>query len=356
MDNKGYAFTPLAFLLFIPVIVVALTMGGLVNELNTLSTIAIGSDITATAATNVYSAIHDGAADAGRNGAYNATRKVIDNQAYLTDSRSYIRDQVVASLNTHVLLACKSLETQTGRTIYINNIPINNYTTQVFTANDVSITQEDPFGFYVNVKGGIPITVNQTNQSYSGVTPPIKVYVSIEGLEDPYIWLNSKERTTSVIYKYQYYTTFGGIPNYHFADAGVEQYKIFHFWDAMNGTDNPSQIYPRPYYFIDSNGLSFFDRLENKTSTNSPSASYTKMSTFILGDPLLEDHGTESISFLDHEYFAGVAGSQIYTKMGGTLTAIQQPDASGGPNGPVVYLSTFYKNKLGLAANNYPVT
>lgn len=355
MDDKGYAFTPLAFLLFIPVIIIALSMGGIVNELNTLSTIAIGGDVTLTAATNVYTSIREGAADAGRNGAYNASRKVIDDQTYLPDSRSYIRDQVVSSLNTHVLMTCKSLETQTGRNIYINDISINNYTTQVFKTSDVTITQEDPFGFYVNVRGGIPITVNQTNQSYSGVTPAIKVYVSIEGLEDPYIWLNSKERTTSVIYKYQYYTTFGGTANYHFADAGVEQYKIFHFWDAMNGTDNPSQIYPRPYYFIDTNGLSFFDRLENKTYTNSPSASYTKMSTFILGDPLNEDHGTEAISFLDHEYFSGVAGSKISTKKNGVLTEIRQPDSSGA-NGPLVYLSTFYKTKLGLAGSPYTVT
>lgn len=356
MDNKGYAFTPLAFLLFIPVIVVALAMGNIVNELNTISTIAIGGDVTFSAATNVYTAIREGAADAGRNGAYNATRKVIDDRSYLTDSKSYIRDQVVSSLNEHVLSACKALETQTGRSIYINNISINNYTTQVFTSSDVSITQEDPFGFYVNVRGGIPIRIDQTNQSYSGLTPPIKVYVSIEGIEDPYIWINSKERTTSVIYKYQYYTTFAGNPNYHFADAGVEQDKIFHLWDAMNGTDNPSKIYPRPYYFLDIQGLSFFDRLENKTISTSLSPSYTKMSTFVLGDPLNEDHGTDAVSFLDHEYFAGVAGYTITTKNHNTITAIRQPDSTGTPNGPIVYLSNPYKIILGLTNSPYALT
>jgi len=36
MDEKGYAFTPLAFLLFIPVIIIALSYGNIVNELNDL--------------------------------------------------------------------------------------------------------------------------------------------------------------------------------------------------------------------------------------------------------------------------------------------------------------------------------
>jgi hypothetical protein len=353
MDDKGYAFTPLAFLLFIPIMIVALAMGNIVNELNTVSTIAIGGDVTFTAATNVYTAIRDGAADAGRNAAYNATRQVIDDRDYLPDSKTYVRDRVVESLNTHVLLACKSLENQTGRNIFINNISINNYTTQVFTAADVNITQEDPFGFYVNIRGGIPIKVTQTNQSYSGVTPPMKIYVSIEGLEDPYIWLNTKERTTSVIYKYQYYTTFGGVPNYHFADAGIDQYKLHYLYEAMNGTNNPSQIFPRPFYFLDTKGLSFFDRLENKLNTTSTSPPGTRMSTFVIGDPLNEDHGTDKISFLDHEYFLGIAGTNITTQHGSTITAIRQPDSSGAPNGPIVYLSSTYKTLLGLTGSPY---
>jgi len=357
MDNNGYAFTPLAFLLFIPIIIVALAMGNIVNELNTLSTIAVGGDVTFTAATNVYTAIHDGAADAGRNGAYNATRKVIDDRVFLTDSKSYIRDRVVEDLNVHVLLACKSLENQTGRNISINNIPIDNYTTQVFTSNDVSITQEDPFGFYVNVRGGIPIKVVQTNQSYQGKTPPIKVYVSIEGLEDPYIWLNTKERTTSVIYKYSYYnTTVGGNSVYNFAISDyTEQYKLHYLWECMNGSDNPSEIYPRPAYFIDPHGLSFFDRLENQNNNTSPSPLATRMSTFILGDPLNEDHGTSAISFLDHEYIFGILGSDITTKTGNNaITAIQQPTSTGTPSGGIVYLSDTYKQYLGLNGSPYP--
>ncbi|UTB32830.1 MAG: hypothetical protein NKF70_00670 [Methanobacterium sp. ERen5] len=349
MDNKGYAFTPLVLLLFIPVIIIGLSFSSLVNELNTISSTAIGGDVTLTTANTIYTSIKEGATDAGRNGAYNATRKVIDDQVYLTDSRTYIRDQVVTSLNSYVIANCKALETQTGRSIYINNISVDNYTTQVFSSNDVNITQDDPFGFYVSVKG-VPIQVNQTNQSYTGTTAPITVYVSIEGLEDPYIWLNSKERTTSVIYKYPYYTTYAGA-NYHFADAGVKQNQLFYLWDAMNGTNNPSNI-SRPYYFVDPNGLSFFDRLENKTVSTSHSAPNTKMSTFIMGDPLLEDHSSNpAISFIDHEYFSGLAGSIITTKSGN----VNQP-SGGGPYGIPVYLSSPYKIQLGLNGSPYPLT
>jgi hypothetical protein len=353
MDNKGYAFTPLVLLLFIPVIIIALSFGSIVTELNTLSSIAIGGDVTLTTANSIYTSIKEGATDAGRNGAYNATRKVIDDQTYLSDSKSYIRDQVVVSLNSYVIANCQALETKTGRSIYINNISVDNYTTKVFSASDVNITQDDPFGFYVSVKG-VPIQVNQTNQYYSGTTSPIKVYVPIEGLEDPYIWLNSKERTTSVIYKYPYYTTYAGA-NYHFADAGVKQNQLFYLWDAMNGTNNPSNI-SRPYYFVDSNGLSFFDRLENKTVSTSTSAANTKMSTFIMGDPLLEDHNSNpAISFIDHEYFSAVAGSLITTKSGNVIQNVNQP-SGGGPNGIPVYLSSAYKIQLGLNGSPYPLT
>ncbi len=46
MEDKGYAFTPLAFLLFIPVIIIAVSFSGIVNEVNTLSAIVIGGDVT----------------------------------------------------------------------------------------------------------------------------------------------------------------------------------------------------------------------------------------------------------------------------------------------------------------------
>jgi len=362
MDERGYAFTPLAFLLFIPVIVIALSYGSIVNELNDLSALAMGGDVTYNTATNIYSAMERGAGDAGRNGAYNATRNVIDNNAFMTDSRSYITNNILNNMNDYVITACQRLEIETGRQIYINNISITNTTYQVFKPGDVSITQEDPFGFYVNIKGGIPIRVEQKDQVYEGYTPQMKAYVSIEGIEDPYIWINSKERISTVIYKYPHFINDPLGNDYQFQFKSDPDRKRLHYlWECLNGTGNPSEIYPRPYYFIDPidsstnhlGGLSFFDRLENKTPTTSTSASNTRMSTFIVGDPLQEDHGTEAISRLDHEYFAGVGGTPIYLGTGSNQIEMREPDTNGTPNGAIFYLSQGYKDFFKLTAAHY---
>ena len=353
MDEKGYAFTPLAFLLFIPVIVIALSYGNIANELNDLSSLAIGGDVTYNTATNIYSAMKKGAADAGRNGAYNATRTVIDNHSFMTNSKSYITENIRNNMNDYVISVCQRLEIETGRQIYINNISITNTTYEVFKPGDISIEQEDPFGFYVIIKGDIPIRVEQKDQVFEGFSPAMRVYVSIEGLEDPYVWINSKERVSTVIYKYPYYMAkdpLTQVPNYQFHNyIDNDELRLHYIWECMNGTDNPSEIYPRPYYFIDPYGLSFFDRLENKTPDPNIDPN-TKMSTFILGDPLFEDHGTEKISRLDHEYFTAVPGTSI--KIGnGQGTDMKEPSSSG-PYGPVFYLSTQYKIYLDLNSND----
>lgn len=352
MDDKGYAFTPLALLLFVPVIIIAMSYGNIVNELNDLSAIVIGGDVTYSTGNNIYVAMQKGAADAGRNGAYNATRTVIDHETFLTDSRSYIETNVLNNMNDYVIQACQKLESQTGRQIYINNISVTNTTPQVFNQGDVYITQEDPFGFYVNIKGGIPIRVEQSNQQkFEGYTPVIKVYISIEGLEDPYIWLNTKNRISTVIYKYPYYTSFD--TNYHFHEGLYPDGKsLKYIWDCMNGTGNPSGIYPRPYYFVDPHGLSFFDRLENRTTVTSTSNNNTKMSSFIIGDPLQEDHGTDAVSRLDHEYFAGTIGFPILIG-NGQGTPMREPDSAGTPNGAIFYLSSTYKTLLDLNSGPY---
>lgn len=353
MDEKGYAFTSSLLLLFIPIIIVAASYSNIVTEINELSAMAIGGDVTYGIATNINSAIEKGAIDAGRNGAYNASRTVIDNHAFMTDSRSYITDNIRNNMNDYVIIACQSLETQTGRNIYINNISITNTTYQVFNPGDVNITQDDPFGFYVNIRGGIPIRIEQKGQSFEGHTPPIKVYISIEGIEDPYVWINSKERVSTVIYKYPYYIEdpLGNDYQFHYS-LDADGKRLHYIWDCMNGTGNPSEIYPRPYYFVDPTGLSFFDRLENKTPISSTSASDTRMSTFIIGDPLQEDHGTEEISRLDHEYFTGVPGSSILIG-NGQGTPMREPDSNGTPNGAIFYLSTTYKILFDLNGGPY---
>jgi hypothetical protein len=353
MDEKGYTFTPLVFLLFIPVMIIAVSYGEIVEEINMISTIALGGDVSYDAAVNIYTSIEKGASDAGRNGAYNATRKVIDDEKFLNNSQDYVKTHILVNLNAHVIETCKNIEIQTGREIYINNIPITNYTRTTFTANDVNITQEDPFGFYINIKAGIPIKIIQRDQIYEGTTPRIRSYVSLEGMEDPYIWLNSKNRKSNVIYKYphQTYTPVFGL-EYHFVDM-VEATKLHYLWECMNGTDNPTGIYPRPFYFQDTHGLSFFDRLENKTNNTVTSPINTRISTFVLGDPLWEEHGRKDVSRIDHEYFSNIQGTILQTRKGSIYNDIREPDDAGTPNGELFYLSSNYKTYLGLTGSPY---
>jgi hypothetical protein len=324
MDNKGYVFTPMVYLLFIPIMVIAISYGSIVNEAT-------------------------GATDAGRNAAYNATRLVIDNYTFNRTpvffsngtSKRYIENRIISAINAYVINSSKTIEMQTGREVFINNIPINNYTNATFFDSDVNISQTDPFGFYITVRGGIPVKIVQKGQVFEGRTPPISVYVSIEGLDDSYLWVNSKARISNIIYKYPFFTysSLYGY-NYYFADTkNFTTNRLYNLWDCFNGTNNPSNITPRSYYFNDPYGLSFFDKLENR-STSAETNNATRMSSFIRGDPLLEDHGTPAISRVDWEYFKNppVAGTQI-TMDGDPIT-----DATGSD----FYLSTFYKTFFGL--------
>lgn len=329
--------------------IIAVSFSGIVHEANMIAAITMGGDVTYSAMTNIVSAMEKGASDAGRNAAYNATRKVIDSSNVNNtnpffesgQSKVYILNNILPILNGHVISTCKQIENQTGREIYINNVSINNYTNATFSINDLNITQTEPYGFYVNIKGGIPIKIVQNDQAYEGTLPPISAYVSIEGLEDPYIWVNSKFRQSNVIYKYPYYREYGDV--YFFDDTvDDDNHRLYFLWDCLNGTGNPSNINPRPYYFPNQYGLTFFDRLENRVSSGDPNIK-TRMSTFIIGDPLRENHGSEAVSRLDQEYFNNVPGSSIEIGTGHNREPMQDPSGNA-----IFYLSTFYKNYFGL--------
>lgn len=341
MDEKGYALTPLAFLLIVPVIIIAISYGNIANELNTISTIAMGGDTTYGTAINVYTAIKVGAADAGRNAAFKATRKVIDDRKFFSnvqgsDSKAYVKSQTEQMLNDYLVSSCKDLQAETGRQVYINGNLVTNSTTTIVPSDNIKIIQKDPYGFYVEVTGGIPVKIVQGDQEYTGYTPDISAFVSIEGLEDPYIWLNTNYNSTDLIYSYPHYsyTTVGGA-DYHFDEIepqGVDK-NIHYLYECLDGTENPSGITQRPYYFPDTGGLSFFERLNNGTSDST--SSDARMSTFILGDPLFDAHGNNSaISHVDHEYFAQVPGESI--EVGG--------HAYLDPMGYILYISSDYLN------------
>lgn len=362
MDDKGFAFTPLTFLLLVPVMILAVSYNGVINEVSAISSIAIGGDVTITIANNIISDIDLDTADAGRNSALIAVETVVNatsiyagNQPFFgssgdnhtgNNSKAFIVGSTVTMLNSNITNTCRKLEQQTGRTIYINGVlvdPNGSNSMPIFSASDLNLTQSDPFGFTITVTS-VPIKVVQNNQSVQFNTPVRNVYVSIVGLEDPYIWVNSKERTSSVIYNYPFYSS--QFNDYHFAD-NVSSSKLDYLWECFNGP-NVTVMGPRPFYFPDAHGLSFFDRLENRTNGTSGSPISARMSTFVIDDPLQEDHGNIPTSMLDHEYFAGVTGYNITTTRGASVTFVSTP------TNKTFLISTTYRGYLGLNLNyNY---
>lgn len=366
MDDKGYAFTPLVLLLFIPIIIIGVSFSGIVNELNSLSSIAIAGDVTTTVASNVVKTIRDDTADAGRNSAYTATRNVIDNyngnnnpyfgKTSPSDSRSFIEGRTLLLLNQNITNTCRVIEQQTGRNITINGFAINpndNSSVAIFNSGNMNIVESDPFGFNITLTS-VPVVISQNsttnNQSFNFNTPPINVYISIEQLEDPYIWVNTYARNSSVINKYPFYTQssnlVGGSPNdiYHFAD-NVAAGKLSHLNDSLIGV-NTTAFGIMPDYFPDPHGLSFFDRLENRTNDTSSSPPNARMSTFILWNPVWENVPGYTPSYIDHEYFAGINGTLITTTHAGVVSNVLDP------LGNTFFLSTAYKGYFGLS-NNY---
>ncbi|HOI71447.1 MAG TPA: hypothetical protein PLC38_04085 [Methanobacterium sp.] len=350
MDEKGFAFTPLTYLLIIPVMVIAISYGNIIDEANLIGSLITGGDVTYSSATTLFSAMEKGANDAGRNSAYNASRKVVDDHTFFTSgtSKNYIKNNIIAALNVHIVDTALKIQHETGRQVYINNILIDDYTDKPFNTNNVNITQTDPFGFNIEIKGGIPIKIVQQDkdQAYELKTPDMSTYVTIEGLEDPYIWIYTKERRSNVIYKYQYATVIGSEFDYYFdSNVDTENNRLHYLWECLNGTDNPSNIPRRPNYFPDPNGLSFFDRLEGKNS--STENANVRMSTFILGDPLSENHGRSDISRLDHEYMLGIVGTDI------RFGSVESGNEFTDPLGSTFYLSDGYKAFFKLESNYY---
>ncbi len=364
MDDKGYAFAPMAFLLIVPVMVLAISFNGVIGELNIISSIAVGGDVTATIAHNIVTAVEQDTADAGRYSSMLAVQTVVnrtniyDNRPFFgktgsnstgNNSKAFIVNSTANMLNKNITETCRVLEQQTGRDIYINGTyvdPKGTGSLNIFTANDLELTQKDPFGFYIKVKG-VPIRVVQrdasqnNNQAVQFNTPVRDIYVSIEQLEDPWIWVMTKHRNSSVIYRYPYYTSSGAIAggtsgDYHFADRRTPG-RLNYLWECFSGANVTAMGY-RPYYFPDSHGLSFFDRLENRTPATSGSPPEARMSTFIIYNILQEDHGNYPTSMVDHEYFSGVQGFVI-TSQGVTVKT---------PSGNELLISTAYRGYLGL--------
>ena len=274
MDEKGYTITPIALLLMVPVIILAVAFGDVVNEVNQFSTVTIGSDVTGGTVSSIYNTIEYGAGDSGRCATFQMTKLVIDQQSFITNSKDRVKGVVAEQLNAYVTDSCSKLSRETGRTIYINNklIPVNstNLTPiEVFDGSDITVTQVDaygkgdPYGFFVIVKAGVPIKVEQEGQVYEGNLPEIRGYTDIIRMEDPYIWIKSNFRTRNAIYPYsEYEVTTTGLTDFHFDDKVVRsESQIENLGKCLNGTGNLENIEGMSQYFPNPSGLNFFERL-----------------------------------------------------------------------------------------------
>lgn len=362
MDEKGYAFTPMSLLLFIPIIVVAIAYSGVVEDLNSLSAFAIGGDVTVTIGTTMVKAVQEDTYDNGRYAAFTAGRMVIDSYDIYSasspffapdTSKTFIRDSIATNLNKNLTNTALELEKQTGREIYFKDSGgtfqrINS--SSFYDPGTLTLSQSDPYGFNVSVPSKQIMVVQSSNKSYQNVTftiPAQNVYVNIEYLEDPYIWVNTKARNSTIIAKYPYYRPAqAGFPeDYRFAE-NVSAGRLDFLYACLSGP-NSTQFGYISYYFPNPNGLTFFDRLENRTPASSTGPASARMSTFLLYNPLFENYGGRAISALDHEYFAGIGGAPIRTRKGSVYNDVLKP--TPGPDN-VFYINETSRAYLGLQA------
>ena len=64
MDDKGYVFSPMSFLLIVPGIIIAVAYGNILNEINIVSDLTIGGDVSYTTAANIIQTMEKSGADA----------------------------------------------------------------------------------------------------------------------------------------------------------------------------------------------------------------------------------------------------------------------------------------------------
>ena len=358
-DEKGYAFTPLTLLLFIPIVILAISYGNIVSEANMLANIATGGHVTYTVSKDIINNMKLASERAGRNASFAAVHQIINNyrdgkpEVFFskTDaskgSKAFLKRKIAKGINDQIINTTIKLAEGTGRTVEIKHKRLTTDPNEDYIIDsDLEIYQTEPFGYYVTIKP-ILVKVEQEGQIYMGETPEITGYVSIEGLEDPYIWVNTESKMSNVFYRYPYYSNKSGtgvsgiIKEQYFFDNDFNESdsRLHNLWECLNGTDNPSGVTtPRPYYFPDSEtGLSFFDRLENKTIKEQDPNENARMNTFVIGDPLFESddeawhNAYNFISSVDTEYFNNVRGYKVvlYNKTNGAKIAdLKDPSTS----------------------------
>jgi len=245
----------------------------------------------------------------------------------------------------------------------------------------VEIDFVNPFGFVIynpshpetNIENKdfvFNVEIVKGNTSFVGevVIPP--VYISISGLEDPFIWIKSENRVSNIIRECPYRTDeekhYDGTHDTNIVSVGEEnqitpatsptlvESSSTGLWlqplfNDMLGTGEPldldgdgapddgdndgyfDQYLSRPFYHqtpLGEPGISFICRLEGGHYVDNPpegigpedefACSYMEyngvslgLETWVVGSPLIEPPWNQPISAIDHEYFLGVPGYPV---------------------------------------------
>ena len=215
-------------------------------------------------------------------------------------SEVYVRDKIAECVNDALISALRQLSNKTGMVIIIKDnsttMAALNGTGNLIERSDITLMQYDPWGFNLTLASFPLLIMNEEKKIfYNTSLPTSKAYVSIEDLQDPYIYINSEARSSNKIER--------SIFLYDLDSDGASNNIINPFYIVLIGSGSESE--PRPYYYQADDGISFFGRLNGGTEPYADSS--LRIETFVTGNPLELD----STSLIDHYYFSGIAGDPI---------------------------------------------
>jgi len=303
MNNKGFVFSGMAILLILPVLIMAASFADVIKIGNAGVSLNLRTDRLFQVKNDIEETVVSASISSGRYNAHQATLNLslkfeeltqesgleyaslhsfyTDSEVSASDSKSVIEDNIRSSINNALGEVIGDYSTSDVN-IIINNG--NNVTDQ-----DISINQTEPFTFIVEIDS-MPLYIDFGFTTYNGTLNSVTAVVPIEGLMDPYIFVKSWGRSTNRIFESPYGNNISS----------------FLYNDTIGGG---SSVNPRPYYHNNTEGLSFFCKLDGKTSSTCTDIDASKMETFILGDPLSQT----SASVVDHQYFENVAADGTST-------------------------------------------
>ncbi|HDH27981.1 MAG TPA: DNRLRE domain-containing protein [Euryarchaeota archaeon] len=322
MNNKAFVFSGMALLLVLPVLIMAASFTDVVKTGNMGVSLNLRADRVFQVKTDLEETVVSASISSGRYNAHQATLNLsltfeeltqesgleyaslhsfyTDPEVSASDSKTVIEENIRNSIN-NALGEVIADYSSSGVNIIINQG--NNV-----TGPDISINQTEPFTFIVGIDS-MPLYIDFGFTTYNGTLNSVTAVVPIEGLMDPYIFVKTKGRSTNRIFESPYGNNISS----------------FLYNDTVG---SGSSLNPRPYYHNNTEGLSFFCKLDGKTSAACTDIDASKMETFVLGDPLSQT----SASVVDHQYFENVLAN-------GTATYNPPTDVpSASPNSYVFQL------------------